>query len=57
MDNIDMSVDGSILTVKIDLTKQFGRSSSGKTTVVASTRGNQDVGYDNVKIGINAYKK
>jgi hypothetical protein len=58
MKNVEMSVDGNILTVKIDLAKDFGPSASGKTTIIATTEGNQSVaGRAEVKIGINVYKK
>lgn len=57
MKNVEMSVDNNILTIKVDLTKEFGRSKSGKTIVVASTLGNQSVpGNDKIKIGVNVYK-
>ena len=55
--NVTMSVEGNILTVKIDLSKDFGPSASGKTISIASTKGNVVVpGNDGIKIGINAYK-
>lgn len=58
MTNIDMEVDGDILTIKIDLSKTFGDSKSGKTTIVASTGGNVTVPeHRDMKIGINAYEK
>ncbi len=58
MKNIEMLVDGNILTIKVDLTKEFGPSSSGKTIIVASTEGNQSVpGKEAIKIGLNVYKK
>lgn len=57
MKNIEMKTEKGILTIRIDLAKTFGPSKSGKTTIVASTEGNQPVpGDHNVKIGINAYK-
>ena len=40
MKNIEMTVEGNILTIKVDLTKEFGPSSSGKTIIIASTEGN-----------------
>jgi hypothetical protein len=53
-----MQVDGNILTIKVDLSKAFGLSSSGKNTIVASTEGNQSVpGREDVKIGLNIYTK
>ena len=58
MKNVNMAVDGNILTITIDLTQDFGASKSGKTTVVASTLGNVGLPapYENVKIGLNVYK-
>lgn len=58
MKNIEMKVEGKILTIKIDLSQEFGRSSSGKTTIVASTEGNVGVpDNEEIKIGLNVYKK
>ncbi|MBU4532858.1 MAG: hypothetical protein KJ650_04340 [Firmicutes bacterium] len=58
MKNIELSVDGSILTITVDLAKEFGVSSSGKSIIIASTEGNQSVpGKEEVKIGLNIYRK
>lgn len=58
MKNVDMTQDGNILTIKVDLTKEFGPSSSGKTIIIASTEGNISVpGNEEAKIGLNIYKK
>ena len=58
MKNVEMKVEGNTLIIKVDLTKDFGPSSSGKTTIIASTEGNQSVpDQENVKIGLNVYKK
>jgi hypothetical protein len=58
MKNIEMSVEENILTIKVDLTKEFGLSSSGKSIIIASTEGNMSVpGSDEAKIGLNVYKK
>ncbi len=58
MKNVEMSVEGNNLIIKVDLTKDFGPSSSGKTIIVASTEGNQSVpGKETIKIGLNVYKK
>jgi ABC-type uncharacterized transport system YnjBCD ATPase subunit len=58
MKNIEMTVSGDILTIKVDLSKTFGKSSSGKSTIIASTEGNVSVpGRDEVKIGLNVYTK
>ena len=58
MKNVDMTVEGNILNIKVDLSKDFGPSSSGKTTIIASTEGNQSVpGKEAIKVGLNIYKK
>ena len=58
MKNVEMSVEGRILTVKVDLTKELGPSASGKTILIATTEGNMSLpGIDNMKIGLNVYKK
>lgn len=58
MKNVEMRVNGNILTVTVDLAKRFGKSSSGKSIIIASTEGNQPVpDTDGVKIGLNIYTK
>jgi len=58
MKNVEMKVDGNVLTIKIDLSKEFGPSSSGKNIIIASTEGNQSVpDKEDVKVGLNIYKK
>lgn len=58
MKNVEMKVVDNILTIKVDLTKEFGPSASGKTIIVASTEGNIAVeGHEKTKIGLNVYKK
>ncbi len=58
MKNVEMSVDGTMLTIKVDLSQEFGPSSSGKTIIIASTEGNIAVeGHEEAKIGLNIYKK
>ena len=57
MKNVEMKVEGNILTIKVDLSKEYGPSSSGKTIIVASTEGNQSVPEREEKVGLNVYKK
>jgi hypothetical protein len=57
MKNVEMSVNGNILTIKVDLTKEFGPSASGKTIIIASTEGNVAVGDRPEKVGLNVYRK
>ena len=40
MKNIEMQVEGNILTIKVDLSKSFGLSTSGKNTIAAPTEAN-----------------
>jgi hypothetical protein len=57
MKNVQMTVNGSELTIKVDLSQNFGPSSSGKSDTIASTEGNVSVpGREEVKIGLNIYK-
>jgi hypothetical protein len=54
--NIKYRIDGDKLTLEVDLSKRFGKSASGKTTIIASSGGNQDIG-DGIKVGLNIYTK
>ena len=57
MKNVEMSVEGNILTIKVDLSKDYGPSSSGKTIIVASTEGNVSIPDREEKLGLNVYRK
>src|SRR5660397_55326 len=58
MKNIEMKLEGNILAMKVDLTKEFGPSSSGKTIIIASTEGNVSIpDHDDKKVGLNVYRK
>jgi hypothetical protein len=57
MKNVEMRVDGTILHITVDLDKDFGPSASGKTTIIATTKGNQELpGRPGIKVGLNVYK-
>jgi hypothetical protein len=56
MKNIEMTVEGEALIIKVDLSKDFGPSKSGKTIIIASTEGNVSVPERNEKIGLNIYR-
>jgi hypothetical protein len=57
MKYVELSLDGTILTIRVDLSQSFGPSSSGKTTIMASTEGSVAVGLDrDEKIGLNVYR-
>ena len=57
MKNVELKVEGDILTITVDLTQTFGPSSSRKTIIVASTEGNATVPGREEMIGLNVYKK
>jgi len=57
MKNVELTVEGTMLTIKVDLSKEFGPSSSGKTIIIASTEGNVSIPEREEKIGLNIYKK
>jgi hypothetical protein len=51
--NVEMSLEGNILTIKVDLSKEFGPSVSGKTIIIASTEGNVTIpGHEEAKVGM-----
>jgi len=56
-ENIQMEVQGNALVIRVDLSKAYGLSGSGKSVIIASTGGNVTVpGRDEVKIGLNVYR-
>jgi len=58
MNNVEMTVEGDILTIKVNLSEEFGPSASGKTIIIASTQGNVSVpGHEDKKVGLNVYRK
>ena len=57
MKNVELSVNGKILTITVDLTKEFGPSSSGKTIIIASTEGNFPLPGRAEVVGLNVYRK
>lgn len=57
MKNIEMNVEGSVLTIRVDLSKEFGPSSTGKTIIIASTEGNVTIPDRQEKVGLNVYRK
>jgi hypothetical protein len=56
MKNVEMIVEGDTLIIKVDLTRDFGPSKSGKTIIIASTEGNVSVPERDEKIGLNVYR-
>jgi len=55
--NVDMKIKGNKLTINVDLSKDFGRSKSGKSITIATTSGNKQLtDKQGVYIGLNVYK-
>ena len=58
MKNLDMKVEGNILTIVVDISQRHGESKSGKSITIASTEGNISVSdHEEIKIGLNVYIK
>ncbi len=58
MKNVDIRTEDNILTIKVDLSKEFGPSPLGKTIIIASTEGNVAIErHEEIKVGLNGYKK
>ncbi len=57
MQNIDITLDDNTVTLSIDTEKDFGPSSTGKSIIVASSRGNRLIEGTDVYVGINIFKK
>ncbi len=56
MKNCEMKLEGNILT--IDLSQEFGKSSSGKSIIIETTEGNvSGPGQEDVKVGLNVYRR
>jgi hypothetical protein len=56
MQNIKTEVKGHTLTITVDLSQRLGPSSTGKTEIVASSKGNASVpGHAGVKFGLNVF--
>lgn len=57
MKNVQTSVKDGILTLTVNLKQTYGASKSGKSTVIASTKGNLLVeGTKDTYVGLNVYK-
>jgi hypothetical protein len=58
MKNCEMKLDGNILTITVDISKEYGTSSSGKSIIIGSTEGNVSIPEkEDIKIGLNVYRK
>ena len=58
MKNVNMTVEGDELVIRIKLNERHGQSASGKSVTVATTAGNVVVpGFEQIKLGLNVYTK
>ncbi|MFX1449946.1 MAG: hypothetical protein ACFFCM_03820 [Promethearchaeota archaeon] len=57
MQNVDLKLDKNIVTLTIDMREDFGSSASGKSSIVASSRGNKQIEDTSVYLGLNVYKQ
>ena len=57
MENVKLNKKGDILTISVDLSKSGEPSKSGKSIVIASSKGNIPLEVDkDFFIGLNIYK-
>lgn len=60
MQNIETKVEGTKLTITVDLSKDFGPSKTGKSNIVASTNGFVKVDAavpGSISFGLNVIRK
>ena len=58
MKNVEMSLEGNILTIKVDPSRQISPSASGRTIMIASTGDNMtNPGPGSAKVGLNVCRK
>uniref|UniRef100_A0A7V4G6A4 Uncharacterized protein n=1 Tax=Desulfobacca acetoxidans TaxID=60893 RepID=A0A7V4G6A4_9BACT len=53
---MEMTLEGNILIIRVDLTKDFGPSSSKKSIIITSTEGNISAPNREEKVGLNVYR-
>ncbi len=57
MKNCEMKIEGDTLIITVDISKEFGKSSSGKSIIIGTTEGNVSVpGKEDIKVGVNVYR-
>ena len=57
MKNVTITQTANLLTITVDLSKNLGRSKTGKSTIVASTEGNVPLEDGKTFLGVNVYRK
>ena len=56
MENVVMRIEGEKLIIEIDLSVKGKPSKSGKSVVIATTRGNAQIPERDELIGLNVYR-
>jgi hypothetical protein len=56
MQNIDVTLEGNITKITVNTELDFGASSSEKTIIVASSRGNKLIEGTDIYLGLNIFK-
>ena len=54
MKNVDIKTEKGKMMITVDLSKDFGPSQSGKTTIIATTSGG--VAVEGVKVNLSVYR-
>lgn len=54
--NMEVFLDGTKLTIVVDMSKRYGTSKSGKSEIIATSSGNKRITGD-VWIGLNVYER
>jgi len=58
MKNCEMKLNGNILTITVDVSKEYSKSASGKSIIISSIEGNVSIPEkEDIKIGLNIYRK
>lgn len=57
MQNMEMAIEGNILTIKVDLNLDLGLSKSQKSKIIATSSGNAKIPGTDAIIGLNVYRK
>jgi hypothetical protein len=57
MENMEMEVIDGVLQITVILSKDLGLSKSGKTRIIATSRGNAKIPGSDATIGLNIYRK
>ena len=55
-DNVVATLEGDKLTVEVDMSKDLGLSKTGRTRLVATTRGSVKLADTGASIGLNIYR-